>query len=173
MPRIFSGFLGLVLSRRNTHCGNLRQRVWQRLMDLISCVPLSIQTPPFLSESSYRKQRSSAGRWSLFNSNSRSPADALEQARFEDEGVESAARMLLLRYGVVFRDLVALENNVPRWGVLLRMFRRLEDRGEVRGGRFVNGYRGEQFALPDVPRVCARQEAVRTAVLSRSPELTR
>jgi len=101
--------------------------------------------------SSYRKQRSSAGRWSLFSSHGRNPADALEQARFEDEGVESAARMLLLRYGVVFRDLVALETNVPRWGILLRMFRRLEDRGEVRGGRFVNGYRGEQFALPEVP----------------------
>jgi ATP-dependent Lhr-like helicase len=100
---------------------------------------------------SYRKQRSSAGRWSLFSSDSRIPADALEQARFEDEGVESAARMLLLRYGVVFRDLMALETNVPRWGLLLRMFRRLEDRGEVRGGRFVNGFRGEQFALPEVP----------------------
>jgi ATP-dependent Lhr-like helicase len=53
---------------------------------------------------------------------------------------------------VVFRDLVALETNIPRWGVLLRMFRRLEDRGEVRGGRFVGGgFRGEQFALPEVP----------------------
>ncbi len=101
--------------------------------------------------SSYRKQRSSAGRWSLFNSDGRVPADTLEQARFEDEAVESAARMLLLRYGVVFRDVVVRETNVPRWGVLLRMFRRLEDRGEVRGGRFVNGFRGEQFALAEVP----------------------
>ena len=104
-----------------------------------------------LEQSSYRKQRSSAGRWSLFNADERVPTDSLQQARFEDGGVESAARMLLLRYGVVFRDLVALETNVPRWGVLLRMLRRLEDRGEVRGGRFVNGFRGEQFALPEVP----------------------
>ena len=59
--------------------------------------------------------------------------------------------MLLLRYGVVFRDVVVRETNVPQWGVLLRMFRRLEDRGEVRGGRFVNGFRGEQFALAEVP----------------------
>jgi ATP-dependent helicase Lhr and Lhr-like helicase len=101
---------------------------------------------------SYRKQRSSTGRWSLFSSDARIPVDALERARLEDEAVESAARMLLFRYGVVFRDLVALETNIPRWGVLLRMFRRLEDRGEVRGGRFVGGgFRGEQFALPEVP----------------------
>jgi len=100
---------------------------------------------------SYRKQRSAAGRWSLFSKNSPNPADALEQARFEDEAVESAARMLLSRYGVVFRDLVASETtNIPRWGLLLRMFRRLEDRGEVRGGRFVSGFGGEQFALPHV-----------------------
>ena len=99
---------------------------------------------------SYRKQRSAAGRWSLFTRNFPNPADALEQARFEDEAVESAARMLLSRYGVVFRDLVASETNIPRWGLLLRMFRRLEDRGEVRGGRFVSGFGGEQFALPHV-----------------------
>jgi ATP-dependent Lhr-like helicase len=55
--------------------------------------------------------------------------------------------MLLCRYGVVFRDLIAFETNIPRWGLLLRMFRRLEDRGEVRGGRLVSGFRGEQFAL--------------------------
>ncbi len=67
-----------------------------------------------------------------------------------DAAVESAARMLLTRYGVVFRDLVARESNIPKWGVLLRMLRRLEDRGEVRGGRFVSGFGGEQFALPDV-----------------------
>ncbi len=58
--------------------------------------------------------------------------------------------MLLSRYGVVFRDLVALESNIPRWGLLLRMLRRLEDRGEIRGGRFVSGFGGEQFAMPGV-----------------------
>ena len=99
---------------------------------------------------SYKKQRSAAGRWSLFNKNFPNPTNALEQARFEDEAVESAARMLLSRYGVVFRDLVASETNIPRWGLLLRMLRRLEDRGEVRGGRFVSGFGGEQFALPHV-----------------------
>jgi ATP-dependent Lhr-like helicase len=99
---------------------------------------------------SYRKVRSAAGRWSLLNAESPQPADSLEKARYEDAAIESAARMLLSRYGVVFRDLLALESNTPRWGFLLRMLRRLEDRGEVRGGRFVGGFGGEQFALPDV-----------------------
>jgi ATP-dependent helicase Lhr and Lhr-like helicase len=100
--------------------------------------------------SSHRKARSAAGRWSLFRADSPIPADAIEQARYEDVSIESAARILLNRYGVVFRDLLALESNIPRWGTLLRMFRRLEDRGQVRGGRFVSGFGGEQFALPEV-----------------------
>jgi ATP-dependent Lhr-like helicase len=102
------------------------------------------------ARSSYRKVRSAAGRWSLFRAELPVPSDPLEQARYEDEAVESAARMLLARYGVVFRDLLALESNIPRWGQLVRMLRRLEDRGAVRGGRFVSGFGGEQFALPDV-----------------------
>ena len=99
---------------------------------------------------SYRKVRSAAGRWSLFRNGSALPEDAIEQARFTDIAIESAARMLLNRYGVLFRDLLGLETNIPRWGVLLRMLRRLEDRGEVRGGRFISGFSGEQFALPEV-----------------------
>jgi ATP-dependent Lhr-like helicase len=62
--------------------------------------------------------------------------------------LESACWMLLRRYGVVFRELVGRESNVPLWRDLLHTFRRLEDRGEVRGGRFVDGVIGEQFALP-------------------------
>ena len=102
------------------------------------------------ANSSYRKVRSAAGRWSLFRNDAPMPKDAIEQARYNDIAIESAARMLLNRYGVVFRDLLMLESNIPRWGILLRMLRRLEDRGLVRGGRFVSGFGGEQFALPDV-----------------------
>ncbi len=97
----------------------------------------------------HRRMRSAAGRWSLFTADIPVPADALEKARRDDEAIESAARMLLARYGVVFRDVVARESNIPRWGALLRMLRRLEDRGELRGGRFVTGFGGEQFALPE------------------------
>ena len=56
--------------------------------------------------------------------------------------------MLLRRYGVVFLDLLVRETNLPRWRELQIGYRRLEDRGEVRGGRFVDGFLGEQFALP-------------------------
>ena len=65
-----------------------------------------------------------------------------------DRSAESCCWMLLRRYGVVFRDLLARESNLPRWRELQIGFRRLEDRGEVRGGRFVDGFQGEQFALP-------------------------
>jgi len=56
--------------------------------------------------------------------------------------------MLLKRYGIVFRDLLARETNLPKWRELQVAFRRLEDRGEIRGGRFIDGFLGEQFALP-------------------------
>ena len=56
--------------------------------------------------------------------------------------------MLLKRYGVVFRDILARETILPKWRELQIAFRRLEDRGEVRGGRFVDGFLGEQYALP-------------------------
>jgi len=85
-----------------------------------------------------RRPRHSPGRWSLLHTDG---AD-------RDRSVESCCWMLLRRYGVVFRDLLARETNLPRWRELQIGYRRLEDRGEVRGGRFVDGFVGEQFALP-------------------------
>ena len=58
-------------------------------------------------------------------------------------------RQLLLRWGVVFRDLVARETITPPWRDLLITFRRMEAQGEIRGGRFVSGFVGEQFARPE------------------------
>ncbi|HRD70195.1 MAG TPA: DEAD/DEAH box helicase [Legionella sp.] len=81
----------------------------------------------------------STGRWSLLKTNT--PQDSNKQ-------IEAACWLLLKRYGVVFRDLMMREKNIPRWRDLLRGFRRLEDRGEIRGGYFVAGFIGEQFALP-------------------------
>jgi ATP-dependent Lhr-like helicase len=63
--------------------------------------------------------------------------------------VESLAWQLLRRYGVVFRRLVERESLGAPWRDVLRVFRRLEARGEIRGGRFVNGFSGEQYALPE------------------------
>ncbi len=85
-----------------------------------------------------RRPRHAAGRWSLLHS----------EGADRDRSVESCCWMLLRRYGLVFRDLLARETNLPRWRELQIGFRRLEDRGEVRGGRFVDGFVGEQFALP-------------------------
>ena len=65
------------------------------------------------------------------------------------EAVELSARTLLARYGVVFRRLLDRESVAPPWRDLLRALRRLEARGEIRGGRFVAGFAGEQYALPE------------------------
>lgn len=90
-------------------------------------------------------RRNLAGRWSLLRPLSESPADRPDR---RDAEIESACRMLLRRYGVVFRDLLARETTIPRWRELLGVFRRMEARGSLRGGRFVSGFGGEQFALP-------------------------
>ncbi len=69
---------------------------------------------------------------------------------FEQEAIEHVARTLLQRYGVVFWRLLEREAAwLPPWRDLLRVYRRLESRGDIRGGRFVAGFSGEQFALPD------------------------
>jgi len=60
------------------------------------------------------------------------------------------AHQLLTRYGIFFRDLLAREDAAPSWQELLPVYRRMESRGEVRGGRFITGVAGEQFALPEV-----------------------
>ncbi|MDE2963085.1 MAG: hypothetical protein OXU26_04175, partial [Acidobacteriota bacterium] len=66
-----------------------------------------------------------------------------------DEFAIRMAQQLLLRYGIVIRELMTREPHAPRWRVLLGIYRRMEARGEIRGGRFVSGFVGEQFALPE------------------------
>ena len=73
----------------------------------------------------------------------------LEPVKPEPETAESKAHQLLLRYGVVFPEILAREPMAPRWRELVRTYRRLEARGEIRGGRFVSGFVGEQFAMPE------------------------
>ncbi|RYZ16331.1 MAG: hypothetical protein EOO70_04685, partial [Myxococcaceae bacterium] len=65
------------------------------------------------------------------------------------EVTESLAKLFLQRYGIVWRDLVMRESLAPTWRELLFVYRRMEARGELRGGRFVSGFVGEQFALPE------------------------
>ena len=83
------------------------------------------------------RPRSSSGRWTLL------------QATTERIGPDAFARRLLARWGVVFRDVIVRESLAPRWRELLIALRRMEARGEIRGGRFVAGFVGEQFALPE------------------------
>ena len=82
----------------------------------------------------------SAGRWALLPDGSGVP---------DPERVELVARTLLRRYGVVFKRILAREPAAPSWRELMQVYRRLEARGELRGGRFVSGMSGEQFALPE------------------------
>jgi len=87
-----------------------------------------------------------AGRWSLLN---RESSQAGNRSSYDREGVEKIAWILLRRYGVVFKRLLDREGLPLPWRELLRMYHRLEARGEIRGGRFVSGFSGEQFALPE------------------------
>jgi ATP-dependent Lhr-like helicase len=87
-----------------------------------------------------------AGRWAL----ARRVAAGADDPSLHGEAVEHAARSLLRRYGVVFWRMLEREAGwLPPWRDLLRCYRRLEARGEIRGGRFVAGFSGEQFALPE------------------------
>ena len=83
------------------------------------------------------------GRWALWRQRRSS-----EDSTSGEAILERRARQLLQRYGVVFRELLARETIMPPWRSLLAVYRRLEARGEIRGGRFVGGFVGEQFALP-------------------------
>ena len=87
-------------------------------------------------------QHARAGRWSLLR-----PRGHSEER--DHDHAEHIARVLLRRYGVVFRKLLERESGLPPWRELLYAYRRMEARGELRGGRFVQGFAGEQYALPE------------------------
>ena len=99
-----------------------------------------------------------AGRWSI-----------IERAEDEEEDnnygwmntdietLTHVAYTLLKRYGVVFRKVLERESALPPWRELLYVYRRMEARGEIRGGRFVEGFSGEQFALPDAVGLLRKQ----------------
>ena len=83
------------------------------------------------------------GRWSLLRDQGEGGINRGVKAD------EALARQLLRRYGVILRELLARETRAPSWRTLVGIYRRLEARGEIRGGRFVDGFSGEQFALPE------------------------
>ena len=95
-----------------------------------------------------------AGRWSLIRRETRSDA---ANAKADPDALEHVARALLRRWGVVFWKLLQREAAwLPPWRELRRVYQRLEARGEIRGGRFVEGIVGEQFALPEAVETLRR-----------------
>lgn len=108
-----------------------------------------------------RRPRHAAGRWSLLRPARQvaigpQPSAVGLSASTQHSGLsthhcqnERVARQLLRRYGIVFRDLLMRESLVTAWRDFLVAYRRMELKGEVRGGRFVEGFTGEQFALPE------------------------
>jgi ATP-dependent Lhr-like helicase len=138
-------------------------------------------------------EMSSAGRWSLLKRDTGTVASAagrdgirgssptvregaLAYARAtapeSAEAAEEIARILLKRYGVVFKRLLEREGIALPWRVLLRIYHRLEARGEIRGGRFVAGISGEQFALPEAVGMLRAIRRTRTGAMDfglRSP----
>jgi len=129
-------------------------------------------------------EMSSAGRWSLLQRESdklkfveqgwaRGGSPTVREGATETgEAPEEIARILLKRYGVVFKRLLEREGIALPWRVLLRIYHRLEARGEIRGGRFVAGISGEQFALPEAVGMLRAIRRTRTGVMDfglRSP----
>ena len=107
------------------------------------------------------RRGSRARRWAGVRSRGYSRWSLLEAAAPLEDVADALARQLLRRYGVLCPEVLARETNAPRWRDLVRILRRMEARGEIRGGRFVAGYVGEQFALP---------EAVEMLRAEREPE---
>jgi ATP-dependent Lhr-like helicase len=102
-----------------------------------------------LFQGGLKRARNTVGRWCLLHPSAGVVESVGAQAERREAEVESACWMLLRRYGVIFRDVLQRETTIPRWRELQGMFRRLEARGSVRGGRFVSGFGGEQFAVPE------------------------
>ena len=101
------------------------------------------------------------GRWALLRSQVTATSDP-------QDVVERSTRLLLARYGILVRELLTRERNAPPWRNLLPVLRRLEARGEIRGGRFVDGLVGEQFALPEAIEAL---RAVRRRKIGKSGEV--
>jgi len=94
-------------------------------------------------------RRSGGGRWALLRPAPAAGPEPASGAGSAPPSVEKVARQLLRRWGVVLRDVLGRETTAPPWRELLPAYRALEARGEIRGGRFVAGFSGEQFARPE------------------------
>jgi ATP-dependent helicase Lhr and Lhr-like helicase len=138
------------------HSGLLKSQLQGALGELAACGLVTsdsfhglrtLITPQRVQRHRHRRrllddQHARAGRWSLLRPHRRNEERNYDHA-------DHIARVLLRRYGVVFRKLLERESGLPPWRELLYAYRRMEARGELRGGRFVQGFAGEQYALPE------------------------
>ena len=139
-------------------CGSSSPPAWSRPTASTRCARSSTRSGGWARKgcARARARRADAGRCSPPSTRRRSTPDTF-------------ARRLLARWGVVFRDVVARETLAPRWREILVALRRMEARGEIRGGRFVATLVGEQFALPDAIDAlrAARRDGERRTVRAR------
>jgi ATP-dependent Lhr-like helicase len=137
----------------------LRSLVYEGAVTADAFSPLlALLAPKSRKRRGRSRERLPVGRWSLLEAPVEHDEDVGPQAR-RTERLATISLALLKRYGVVFRAVLQRETLLPPWRDLLHALRRLEDRGEVLGGRFVDGFSGEQFALPEAAgllRQCQR-----------------
>lgn len=129
--------------KRAPLAGSGRWSLWRKA--------LAAQLPPLErgGQGGGRDGFKGSGEAAPLDDTARPPPPPLPKGGREQETVEQWAWQLLRRWGVVFRDLLEREDGAPRWFEVLQVLRRLEARGEIRGGRFITGVGGEQFALGD------------------------
>lgn len=99
-----------------------------------------------------------AGRWSLLQHGSPGAPPSAKTGELSDEHIERLIHIYFMRWGVISRKALEREQNAPPWRQLLLKLRRLELRGDVRGGRFIAGVGGEQFALADTVTALRKQQ---------------
>jgi len=104
-----------------------------------------------------------AGRWALL------PTPTEPAAQLTDEQLERLIQLYCQRWGVINRKVLEREQNVPPWRQLLIKLRRMELRGDIRGGRFISGVGGEQFALPDTVAALRKQHKLWQDAQERDP----
>ena len=120
------------------------------LRNLVAEKPASLRRSNRGRAERIRVIRSPVGRWSIARREKvTDDTEAVSPSIASSEINMEWAWQLLRRWGIVFRDLLQNEDGAPAWFELLQVFRRLEARGEIRGGRFITGVAGEQFALTD------------------------
>ncbi len=149
LARRGASFLGDVSAATGRLPAEVEQALWELVSaGLVTCDGFSglraLIDPPARGRL-VRRRGFVGGRWSLLRTTP-APDDTAER---DDAVLGRSAEQYLRRYGVVFRDLLARESAPPPWRDLLRVYRAQEARGAIRGGRFVAGFSGEQFALPE------------------------